>query len=341
MSLLLDLRFVDSISYLLRNFRKKADYLWNFSCPICGDSPTSKIKARGYIYRTERRDGLSYKCHKCSVSSSFSDLLKMLDGTVYQEYNLERFKESGGTPAAAPVEKVPFKKAKDYRPAKPTVLIGCPSIESLGDDHPAKKYIASRLIPASFYKELYWTDDFPALAKRVCPEHGYLRKEGRLVIPFLDRNFDLLAIQGRSLEPDAEVRYITIKAFEDAPRIYGMHRLGKTWQRIYILEGPFDSMFLPNALAMAGSDIPISLPVDKCLIVYDNEPHQKDTVAKNQKAIDKGYRVCIWPKEVKNLKDVNDMIKNGYKPEKIRALIDQNSYVGMVAMAKLQQWGKA
>jgi transcription elongation factor Elf1 len=340
MSLFIDEKFLNSIGYTLRNFKKKSDNLWNFSCPICGDSKKNKLKARGYVFKAE--NALLYKCHKCGHSCSFGNLLKAIDSIVYKEYVYESFLEEKGEDkdqkAVVDAKRIYKPKKKVYAPAKPSVLNGCAAISTLGPDHPARMYLESRMIPKKFLNELYWTDDFPALVAKIDPAHEFhLRKEGRIIIPFLDRKGQLLAVQGRSLEPDAEIRYITIKAFEDAPRIFGMHRLSKIWKRIYVVEGPFDSLFLPNCIAMAGSDIPPEFPTDKTVIVYDNEPKKKETVEKIAKAIDRNYRVCIWPDSIR-LKDINLMIQNGYSEAKIREIIDTNSYTGLEAKLKLQHW---
>lgn len=340
MSLYVDEKYLMHVAYQLRNFRKKSDYLWNFSCPLCGDSKKNKIRARAYVFRIE--DHFAYKCHNCGCATSFSDFLRRLDDTMYKEYVRESFIEARSSERESPAEKrekVVKKFKKEYKPAKPTVLIGCPSIATLGPDHPARAYIENRKIPKKFWEELFWTDDFPALVDKVNPDNQFetLRKEGRIVIPFFDRQHQVMTIQGRSLEPEATIRYITIKAFEDAPRIYGMNRLQITQRRIYVVEGPFDSLFLPNCVAMAGSDIPLDWPVDRTVIVYDNEPRKKETVVKIEKAIDRGFQVCIWPDTMK-LKDINLMILEGYSESSIRGIIDNNTYTGLLAKAKLQHW---
>ena len=337
MSLFVDEKFVNNISHQLRNFHRKGNYLWNCSCPICGDSKKNKLKARGYIFRA--KDNLVFKCHKCGVALSFNDLIKTLDPGIYKEYVYESYLEKGEDVPKDKTKVVrPKPKLKEYKPAKPSVLDGCFSINMLRPDHPARIYIESRQIPKKFFDELFWTDNFPSLVDKVNPNHGFhLKTEGRIVIPFLDRTGRLLALQGRSLEPDAAIRYITIKAFEDAPRIFGLNRLAKDYRRVYVVEGPFDSLFLPNCIAMAGSDIPAEFPTDKTVIVYDNEPHKPDTVEKIRKAIDRNYRVCIWPDTI-SLKDINEMILAGYTEAGIREIIDTNAYTGLSARVKLQHW---
>ena len=349
MSLFIDEKFLNNIGHLLRNFRKKQDYVWNFSCPICGDSRKKKIKARGYVYRY--RDSLRFKCHNCGEVMSISELLRRLDSELYKEYIFESYLEKGQqtpTEEEKPQTTV-FKQKKDYKPAKPTALIGCPSIATLGPDHPARAYLEWRKLPPHALEELYWTDNFPATVDKFLPGHQFaLIEEGRIIIPFYDTNHQLIAMQGRSqprydaandrwADSPGAIRYITIKADKEAPRIFGMNKLEKMTKRIYIVEGPFDSLFLPNCVAMAGSDIPLGFPHDRTVVVYDNERHKADTVKKIAKAIENGYTVCIWPDNMKE-KDINLMVLAGYKPEKIRDIIDTNLYSGLQAKIQLQHW---
>ncbi len=333
MSLLVDLKYINSITHLLKNFKKTQDYLYNFRCPLCGDSRTNKSKKRAYFLREKDGDGFFFKCHNCGKSLSFPEFLKTLDHTIYKEYVYEKFLEDKGG------KREPVKVAtKIYKPRKPIILSGFPSVDSLDDTHPAKKYLLLRKIPEKFLSEFFWAENFKDVVDIMQPENQYAFKEhGRIIIPFMDRDKNLMAIQGRSLLEHDEVRYITIKAYEDAPRLYGMHRLEKTWRRIYLVEGPFDSLFLPNCLAMAGADIPNTLPIDKTLVVYDNEPTNKEIRDKISMAIKRGYRVTIWPDSLVE-KDINKMIESGILQDNIRAIVDQNSYQGLEALAKLSAW---
>lgn len=351
MSLFLDEKYLSSIGHLLRNYKKKQDYLWNFSCPLCGDSRKKKIKARGYMFRY--RDTLIFKCHNCGETLSFSEFLKGLDASLYQEYIVETFAEKGKTPTKEEKEErvVHFKKGSDYKSVKPAVLVGSPAISTLGPDHPARAYLEWRKLPPGALQELYWTDDFPALVDKFLPENQYsLVKEGRIVIPFYDTKKELVALQGRSMpiycaeddhwyDPSAAIRYITVKADENAPRVFGMQNIKLfSQERIYCVEGPFDSLFLKNCVAMAGSDIPTGyLPKDRAVIVYDNERKKPDTIKKIGRAIKAGYTVCIWPENIKE-KDINNMILSGMKIEKIREIIDLNLYSGLQATLQLQHW---
>ena len=84
-----DAKYASMLAPRVRNFKQQKDYLWNFSCPICGDSKKDKSKARGYIYRKDT--SLFYKCHNCGYGSSLGNLIKEVDSRMYSEYSIEKF----------------------------------------------------------------------------------------------------------------------------------------------------------------------------------------------------------------------------------------------------------
>jgi transcription elongation factor Elf1 len=356
MSLIVDVRFVQQVSTRLQMFKKVRDYLWNFRCPFCGDSDSKKTKARGYIFRDPvKQDHLRYKCHNCGRSDSIRYFLSQLDSELYKEYVAESFLDSTSLAGASSTPKpkknsdndaIGSRLKKTKWTKRPEQLVGCASLYSLSDEHPAKQYVVKRKIPVDFQQQLYWTDDFASLARRVCPampeETKLKENEGRIIIPLLDSQNRLLGIQGRTLDPNTKLRYITIKVREDAPKIYGMHRLGPLVRRVYVVEGPFDSMFLPDCIAMTGSDLPPTIPRESCILIYDNEPRNAAICKKMERAIQQGYRVVVWPKahdrSLFTYKDINDMIVAGYTPAGVRKIIDTNAYTGAQALFMFQQW---
>lgn len=340
MSLLTDIQFASRVGTFVRNFKQKGDYLWNFSCPICGDSKKRKGKARGYIYRDGEK--LKFKCHNCEDSDNvmtFGWFLKTLNLDFYKEYVVARALEKNKNRPAkdwkTQIKEIRFDRTKVI--VDP--LAGLPTIASLPDDHPAKVYLTGRKLPDSFLSVLLYAENFAAVVDKWKKNGPVLVHEPRIIIPFRTRK-KLLAIQGRSLEPDATLRYITIKSEDDLPKIFGLDRIDLNADRIYVLEGPFDSMFLPNALAMAGADLPTILPKSKTIVVYDDEPRNATICSKIEKAINMGYRVCIWPKRFSDheRKDINQRVLAGESPEDIRQMIELNSYVGMTAKCKLTAW---
>ena len=76
------------LSNQLERFTKRED-LYNFRCPICGDSQKKKHKARGYVYRKD--NDLFFKCHNCSSGMSMSNFIKEINPTLHQQYVMERY----------------------------------------------------------------------------------------------------------------------------------------------------------------------------------------------------------------------------------------------------------
>jgi len=335
----IDTKYVNLVSSRLPLFKRKQQGLYNFRCPFCGDSQKSKTKARGYLY--QKKTDLFYRCHNCGQSNTFSNFLKKLDGELHKQYVLERYKEGvtgKGQNTADPV----FKHEKPVFHTK----INLPRISDLDDQHFAKKYLINRAIPPQFLSYLYYTEDFKGFVRKITKrEYDLNEKEQRIIIPFFDKNKQLITFQGRAFT-NTLLRYITIKMDEDSPKIFGLDRLDLEKQ-FYVVEGPFDSMFLPNCIAMAGSDvnlksqIEISSALDNHTgtMVFDNEPRNKEIISRIEKTIDNGWNVCIWPDSVA-CKDLNDMVLASIQGSRLIDIINTNTYNGLLAKTHLATWRK-
>jgi len=145
----------------------------------------------------------------------------------------------------------------------------------------------------------------------------------------------MFGFQGRSLAPKAKLRYITVMLDNAKPKVFGLESLDET-QEVYVTEGPFDSTFLRNAIAMCGSDVDLSCYDYRWVFVYDNEPRSREIVSKISKTIDQGFKVVIFPKTVTQ-KDLNDMVLAGHDVQK---MVESNTYQGLEAKLKLNEWKK-
>lgn len=123
---------------------------------------------------------------------------------------------------------------------------------------------------------------------------------------------------------------------DDAPKIYGLEKIDSK-KPIYIVEGPFDSTFIKNSVAMCGSDIDIrSFGWSDYIWVFDNEPRNREIVNRISKTINRGEKVIIWPRNIKH-KDINDMILSGLN---VQDVIESNTYEGLTATVKFNEWKK-
>ena len=152
-----------------------------------------------------------------------------------------------------------------------------------------------------------------------------------MVIPFRDETGEVFAAQGRAFGKEVP-KYLTIK-FDDKPKIFGLDRVDFT-RRFYVVEGPIDSMFVNNCLAVAGADFRYIPPGDNT-IVLDNEPRSREIIKLMERLIHQEHELVIWPDTITQ-KDVNDMVLAGVQD--IQKLIDNNTYSGVEARMKLATW---
>jgi hypothetical protein len=348
----IDVKYANMIAARLDHFKLKrhSPYLANCRCTYCGDSNYNKNKARGYLM--EKNGKMFFYCHNCGASYVFGKFLKDFDTRLHDEYRLECLKESGGTFSTQRVtstaaKEPPFKsdmsKFVKHRVQKAFEGTNCVKVSSLPADHFVKKYVDGRKIPPEKQFLLYYTPGFVGLVNELVP--GKMPKPDkdhpRLIIPFLDRDGRLFGFQGRSFTNSGS-RYLSIMIDEGMPKVFGLDRVNDK-NDVFVVEGPIDSLFVPNSLAMAGSDVHIKdvIPEPKnAVFVFDNEPRSKVIVSKIEKKIDEGYRVVIFPKSVEQ-KDINDMItEGGYELEEISVMLHRNMYAGLSARMKLAEWKK-
>jgi len=335
MSVFIDRAFLLRLSPKLQRFAQKKEDLYNFRCPLCGDSQKNKTKSRGYVYR--KKNDYFYMCHNCGASTTFYNFLDKVDPSLTKEYALERYKngETGNN-------NYPKPEFEEFKTEKPTFKksLGLPTIQSLPEAHFAKVYVQSRKIPETFYSQLYYAEDFAAFIQDLGIEKELHKEDKRLVIPFYDKEKNLIAIQGRALG-ESKLRYITLKLHDDNKKVFGLDR-ANTESMVYVTEGPIDSMFLENAVATADSNlesITDSLDKSKVVLVFDNEPRNKEIVSKIEHAIDNHFNVVIWPEFITE-KDVNDMVLNGFSPDEIQDIVNKNTFINLRAKMEFVNWKK-
>jgi transcription elongation factor Elf1 len=339
--LYIDAKYAAILGSRLRNFKKKDDYLWNYSCPVCGDSSKNKLKARGYIYRT--KSDLFCKCHNCGHSTNIGNLIKYVDTQLYDEYVLERYK-GGATRYNDHKEVAPMlPKPQTVELLEDDILSPLQRLDTLDVSHPAVKYLLERKIPRQFWSMLYFASKFKKFTNSVTPkfEEPIVGDHPRMIIPYFTPAGKCFAYSARAYGNE-EPKYYTIKVDETEEKIYGLDRVDYS-KRIYVVEGPIDSLFLPNAIAVSGAsfDTPtIRRLLTNATIVMDNEPRNKDIVKQLGKYIKLGYSVCMFPDTIEQ-KDINEMIlKGGKSPEEILEIINKNTYSGIEATLRFSTWKK-
>ena len=320
---LVDSKFIGLVSSRLEKFKRVKADLYNFRCPICGDSKKTKSKTRGYIYGIKQN--ANFRCHNCGASLSLNNFLKQIDSVLHKQYTMEKFKE-GFTGKNFVVEepklefnKPVFKKNIDLPKASEVPA--------------AKEYLEKRMIDPT---QFYFTNKFKAWVntqKQTFDTIG--RDESRIIIPLYDTERNLIGFQGRSLVPNS-VKYITVMLKEEAPKVYGMDRIDTT-KSVYVVEGPFDSTFIDNSIALCGSDGDLERFKDcDYIYAYDNEPRNKEIVSRIERCIGDNKRVVIWPRGI-DQKDINDMVLAGHN---VMDIVTSNVYSGLEAKVQFNNWKK-
>ena len=318
----IDSKYIGIISPRLGKFKRVKSNLYNFRCPICGDSKKNKNKTRGYIYSVKANT--NFKCHNCGASMSFSNFLKHVDAPTHKQYSLEKFKE-GHTGRNFVVEEPDFKfEAPKFKKSL--------SIPKAFENPRSNGYLTARKLDSS---KFYYAKKFKKFVNTIKSTFDDTRyDEERIIIPiYYEKN--LIGLQGRSIDPNP-VKYITVMFDDNAPKIYGLDDVEKS-EAVYVTEGPFDSTFIRNAIAMCGADADVSRwGINNPVWIYDNEPRNREIVNRIDRTIDKGDSVVIFPSSIDE-KDINDMVIAGHDVQKI---VECNTYSGLEAKLKFNTWKK-
>ena len=324
----IDSKYIGLISVRLQKFSRKKENLYTFRCPYCGDSQKNKNKTRGYIYKY--KNDHNFKCHNCGASKSFTNFLKDQDVSLYDQYVMERYKSgltgrASNTPDPVLPSSKPHFKKKDFDLQR---------ISELNNSHPAKIYLKNRKIPDDKLREFYFCERFKQWTntqKQMFESEE--NDESRIIIPLKDKD-GIFGFQGRTLNPRSKLRYITVMLNDEKPKIYGLDKVDAS-KPIYIVEGPFDSTFIKNAVAMCGSDVNIrSLGWSDYIYVFDNEPRNKQICDRISKTIDNGDKVVIWNSDIQQ-KDLNDMVLAGLN---VQDVVECNTHHGLNAKVKFIGW---
>ena len=320
-------KYLNLISSQLQRFKKTNDFVWNFRCPYCGDSQKNQSKARGFVFRKE--SNLIYKCHNCGIGASFKNLLNHVDPKICNDYIMERYKKNEPEVDIGKFTQPKFMKG-------PSPLKSLKKVSSLNHAHAVKRFVASSQIPSKVHYELFYAPKFYEWVNKIIPNKFPSLKgdHPRLVIPFLDENNKMFAFQGRAFGNEIP-KYITITLDPDKNKIYGLNRLDTKKPKL-VVEGPIDSLFLDNCIAVAGADF-TRLEKENTTIIFDNERRNLEVLKQIEKTIDLGYKVALWPDDLKE-KDINDMIISGKTKDEVQTIIKNNSYQGNMAKIRFTTW---
>lgn len=331
MSVLIDKLYVNFLSGRLERFRWIRSNLALCRCPFCGDGKKG-TRTRFYIYENVKYGSTAYnvECKNCGFSMSFHNFLKDWDPSLFREYRLEKFRDKFGRESRQMFQEQVTETSCVIDPKLETIdLVGTIKLSELSDDHPCVEYVKKRMIPDKYMDYLMYTDNFREVTASF-KDAEYAEKmpeDNRLIIPFYNEFGELLCYQGRSLNSNDRIRYITVKKHDAVTKVFGMDMIDRS-EDVRVCEGPIDSMFIKNCLASADADL---TKIDGDVYIFDAQYRNKDVCKQIQKAIDSGVKVVLFPKEF-IWKDVNEAITDGgLTMDDIENVINKNTFQGLKA----------
>lgn len=333
----IEVKYANQLSLSLERFvvKKTNPYLAYFRCPICGDSKKSKTRTRGVFYTKHNK--LFFMCHNCGASTTFSKFLKQMYPSIYNDYALEKYKE-GATKTTKEIEFQNFTPFFEEKSALDRIFS---KLSELPVSNPGVRYCKRRMIPEEKLNSIYFTFETSKLFE-LCPDHEEIKNmtEPRIIFPFHDKQGKLVGVNARAIDSNP-LRYLTLKIDKHADLIYNINKINIS-SRVYCVEGPIDSLFLPNCVAVGSSDLSrVSryLSKDNTTLVFDNQPRNLQLVKTIRKLQDDNWSVVIWPDTIKE-KDINEMIINGMSSNQILDTINKNTYSGLKLRVKVNAWSK-
>lgn len=357
--LYIQMRYVSILTGRLKLFKwERKDRVASCRCPLCGDSTSNKKKRSGYFYI--HTDGAQYHCFRQCGTMSLKNFLKRYDETLHQELIKDIFIELGiskeeKTPPkfkTVAVSKDILKKLQQLS-GKKSPLEYAVRLDLLPEDHFAKQYIIHRQIPLEHLNKLWFVENYKLWVHEHVNQESFSgltekqlqEPDPRVVIPFFSKSGKAFAYQGRYLGTNSKAtRYITVKdkdTPESIPLIFGLDRVDLE-KPVFVLEGPLDSLFVPNSVACAGTGLRklLKLKNTEFVFCYDNQPRSPSVTKLVKKIIDDGYRIVIWNTDIKE-KDVNEMVKaNELSIDKISKQLYNMSYQGFEALIQYDKWKK-
>jgi hypothetical protein len=259
-----------------------------------------------------------------------------MDSNLHNQYLLESYSE-GAPVSIKQVEPVRFEQPVFKRQGERLLDSLLDRLDSLSEDNEAVQFCIHRKISRDKFKLLYYIENIKDIVQlNDSYKESIKGEEPRLVIPFFDTNGQLTGVTCRGLRGEA-LRYITVRIKNDVPLVFNIESIDKS-KPVYIVEGPIDSLFLNNAIAVGGTGLnkvdSSMLAGCNCVYIYDNQPRNKEVCKLIERTIEQGNNVVIWPQNIEE-KDINEMVIAGKNAQR---LVKENTYNGLTARIKFFEW---
>lgn len=332
MSLFLEIKYLRMVSSRLTRFKEKRSnpFVASCKCWVCGDSK-KESKTRGNFF--EKDNSIFYHCYNCNINLNYYQFLKDFDANLFKEWSLESFKEKTD---ANKMDYIPTKHVPETKKYIPDIFEGLPEINSLSDDHPAKKILLDRKIPLKH--KFYYAENFIEWTKTNNDKFEKWKGSDhpRIIIPWYSREGTIIGYSARSMRSEDTPKYIRIFVDDNVKeKFYGMDRLDDT-KTHFVVEGEFDSLCIPNAIAVSNGKLH-TYTHKNAVMIGDIDIRNPQIMKNTSDMIDLGLKVCLLPTNLGG-KDLNELVMLGYTQRQLVDLIEKNTFQGLKAKIKFNLW---
>ena len=335
MSISVDSTYIGMMGNRLELFRSLGgvNKLYNFRCPICGDSSKNAFKRRAYFYVNDSQEGYNFRCHNCEASHSLYRFIELKFPDYLKQYKMDSFIHGGNkTGRSGDVLEAAIPMAK-----KEVVLDGVVPLDFLPENHPAVRYILrDRQLPRHLLDKFLHVEKYVEWLSETTKEELHYKEHSRILIPFTDETGRIYRYIARSYDVDIASKYLYTD-IDTGSSFYNWYHVDKE-KLVYVVEGAIDAMLLPNAIAIGNAKYSRGDfdALKNYVIVPDNEPRNPHVVKSIEKAIHANHPICLWPSYIG--KDINDILKNGVSIDAMVSMIQENTYSGVLARLKFNSW---
>ena len=296
---------------------KYSRYLNNYqgSCYICKEG-LSWLKKKRCYYLVEKN---YICCHNCGWKGSSTDWLIEITGKTFKELLIDS-KEYDKLPSSFKKEEVQRRVNDEILPKDSINLLDRKQVEFYVKEQSvvdALKLICKR--------RLFHAINRP---KSLLLSLTDFVHKNRLVIPFYNRNKEIIFYQTRAIYPD-DTKPKYLGKVNSPKSLYGIDSIDSNSDNILIFEGPINSFFMKNSVAVCGiqenshehltalqTEQLRAFPLHKRVWVLDSQWIDRASHTKTGTLIEQGEQVFIWPRESgEKYKDFNDIAVDQKKNE--------------------------
>ena len=305
---------------------KKLTNVYEAGCPICREGKSWNKKRRLYYVVKEEY----IFCHNCGWSGSPVKWVQEVTGKTYIEI-INECKDID-------VFNIPIEKEENKTPDKPPPSLPGDCI-NLYDETQCSFYNDDSMVTHALVtckeRKLFSAVNKP---KTLWFSRNDFVHKNRIIIPFYDNN-KIIFYQSRKLKQnrkDTMPKYLS-KIGADKT-VFNIDKVGNDIDYMFIFEGPIDSFFVKNGVAVGGISKGKSCftklqeqqinqkPFHKRIWVLDNQYCDNTAREKTFSLLSQGERCFVWPKELLQFKDFNDLCVKINRDEITSRFIIKNSY---------------